>query len=192
MEFNRWISSDTHTYAYRVFKKNHTFMNAMLWGYTPTHHYMRYLYRKAEKTMTTQEFLHIGGKDANRVISDITEWYNNLIEFDNWNRLNTLVAINAYFEIYLSSVVSLAIESDPSILFSLTKEVDGIKILKEKKILEVNFFDKSELITKGSWDQRVMNYKKLFGYVPDALNDNISDLEKVRKLRNKLDKGSQY
>lgn len=191
MEFDRWKSQDDYSFAYRLFSGYHTYMNNMYWSYAPVFHYSRNIYRRAisENTdITTHEIFKVDrrNKDGRRVISNAKQWSHNNTEFDNWTRLNTLVAVNSYFEIYLSTIVSLALESDLGVLYSISKEVDGIKVLKYGTIDDYSFFDKSEEVTKGSWDSRISNYKKIFKYSPKVLDDNIGDLERIRKLRNKV------
>lgn len=108
-----------------------------------------------------------------------------LKQFDN-TRLNTLVSVSAYFETYLSSVVSLAIESDLGLLYEIPKKIDGISVLKHNNNNNYSFFDKSKSITKGTWAQRISNFKKIFKVVPQELIDAESDLEKMRHLRNNM------
>ncbi|WP_234122365.1 hypothetical protein [Clostridium hydrogenum] len=187
MKFNRWKSQDDYSYAFRLFNKYHTYMNSLYWSYVPAYDSAQYTYRNAIKKVpnnTTHKVFHLSGKNSDRVVSNINEWSKNLKEFDNWTRLNSLVAVNAYFEIYLSSVISLAIESDLGLLYCFSKEFDGIKVLKYGNQEKYSFYDKSEEITKGTWPKRISNYKQIFGKVPVELEKHEGDLEKIRKIRN--------
>lgn len=189
MSFNRWTSKDKFSYAFRLFTKYHTYMNSLYWAHVPASTHTQTTYRNAKSinpNPTTQQLYSLSGPNAFRVTESIDAYSNHLKEFDNWTRLNTLVAVLSYFETYLSSVVSLAIESDLGLIYSIPKKIDGIMILKHGTNSEYSFFDKSELITKGTWHQRISNYQKLFGSSPNVLSSSISDLEKMRKIRNNV------
>lgn len=191
MVFDRWKSHDDYSHAFRIFSGYHTYMNDMYWSYAPIFHFSQHIYRnetKVDPKLTTYQIfkIHSSSKDGRRVISDADQWSKNNKEFDNWTRLNALVAINSYFEIYLSTIVSLAIESDLGLLYSVPHEIDGIKVLKIGKSNDYSFFDISEKLTKGTWDSRISNYKQYFGFIPSELESNKTDLEQIRVLRNKV------
>ncbi|MEF1312030.1 hypothetical protein QTO01_18235 [Vibrio mytili] len=134
----------------------------------------------------TQTVLNLSGKNSHRVADNLKDYSDHLKDFDNWTRLNTLVSVLSYFEIYLSTAVSLAIESDLGLIHSVRKKIDGVMVLKYNNKENYSFFDKSELITKGTWYQRVSNFLSLFHLAPISLGSNISELEKMRKLRNNV------
>lgn len=189
MSFNRWISKDKYSYAFRLFSKYHTYMNSLYWAHVPASSHTQETYRIASvnnPNQTTHQLYNLSGKNAFRVTESLESYSKHLKDFDNWTRLNTLVAVLSYFETYLSSIVSLAIESDLGLIYSIPKKIDGIMILKHKTNTDYSFFDKSELITKGSWPQRISNYEKIFNSVPTTLASSISDLEKMRKIRNNV------
>jgi len=191
LKFNRWTSIDNYTYVFRLFSKHHEYMNSLYWASVPATSFVIGTHiRETENNSlkTTHEILKISpkNKNANRVTKSSKDYINHLKQFDNWTRLNTLVSVGAYFETYLSSVVSLAIESDLGLLYEIPKKIDGISVLKHNNNNEYSFFDKSESITKGTWAQRISSYKKLFKTVPQELIDAESDLEKMRHLRNNM------
>lgn len=148
--------------------------------------YVDYIYRNNSQARTTQQLLHASGEDAHRVNSELEGWRADLKEFDNWTRLNALVALLSYFEVYLSSVVSLAIESDPGLMFNTSRVIDGIAILKRKAKRDYSFYHVSETITKGEWQQRKAAYEKTFGDVPEILADSIKELDCMRRIRNNI------
>ena len=164
-------------------------MNSLYWAHVPASSLTQKTYRDAKKTnpnQTTQQLLNLSGPNAFRVSGSLNAFSNHLKEFDNWTRLNTLVAVLSYFETYLSSVVSLSIESDLGLLYSIPKKIDGIMILKHNGDNQYSFFDKSELITKGTWDKRISYYREIFGTAPAILTSSVTELEKMRKLRNNV------
>lgn len=189
MSFNRWQSKDKYSYAFRIFSKYHTYMNSLYWAHVPASNHTQSTYRLAKKEdteRTTHSVYNLSGKNAFRVTKSLDAFSEHLNEFDNWTRLNTLVAVLSYFETYLSSVVSLAIESDLGLLYSVSKRIDGVMILKYNTQNNYSFIDKSAEITKGTWSQRISNYKKTFNSVPESLKENEAALEKMRKLRNNV------
>ena len=189
MSFNRWTSKDNYSYAFRLFTKYHTYMNSLYWAHVPASSHTQATYRNAKlnnPNQTTQQLYNLSGVNVFRVTESLDAYSQHLKDFDNWTRLNTLVAVLSYFETYLSSVVSLAIESDLGLIYSIPKKIDGIMVLKHGTNDEYSFFEKSELITKGTWQQRISNYSKIFGSVPDILSSSIADLEKMRKIRNNV------
>jgi hypothetical protein len=164
-------------------------MNSLYWAHVPASSLTQKTYRDAKKATpnkTTHEIYNLSGPDAFRVTQSLDAFSGHLKEFDNWTRLNTLVAVLSYFETYLSSVVSLSIESDLGLIYSIPKRIDGVLVLKYGTNSDYSFFDKSELITKGTWDKRISYFKEIFGTVPLTLSSNVSDLEKMRKIRNNV------
>lgn len=189
MSFKRWESLDQYSYVYRLFVKHHTDMNSLYWAHVPSSGFAQGTFRRAiknEPSLTTQKAFSLIGANAFRVNSDLNGFSRDLNEFDNWTRLNTLVAVLSYFETYLSSVVSLAIESDLGLLYSIPKKIDGVMVLKHGGQEDYSFFNKSEEVTKGEWSQRSSNFKKIFKSVPSIITDNVSSLERMRKLRNNV------
>jgi hypothetical protein len=187
MAFTRWNSEDDYTHAFRIFNTHHTYMNSLYWSHVPASAFVQSTYRKnINSGQTTNQVFNLSGPDAYRVAQSLDDYSNHLKEFDNWVRLNTLVSVLGYFEIYLGSIISLAVESDPGILFSFTRKIDGLSVLKHRVSEDYSFYDKSDEITKGEWSTRSANYGKIFGQIPVELGSNIVALDKMRKIRNNV------
>jgi hypothetical protein len=162
-------------------------MNSLYWSHVPASASAQRTYRlNKDSGKTTHQVFNLKGTDASRVTDSLNAYSKHLTEFDNWTRLNTLVSALGYFEIYLGSVISLAIESDPGLLFSISRKIDGVNVLKHGSQSEYSFFDKSEEITKGDWDKRITSYKRIFGTVPSELVDSKALLDRMRKIRNNV------
>jgi hypothetical protein len=110
------------------------------------------------------------------------DWGTQYKDFDNWVRLNALVAITGYLEIYLKTVTRLALESDPAISLGIKHGIDGIAALKNKP--KYSCADLVVSCVKGTWNERLAHYKRLFGKVPPTLTENIRNLERLRTIRN--------
>ncbi len=117
----------------------------------------------------------------------IKNWSETFNQFDNWVRLNELLAVSAYFETYLSAIISLSFESDPGLLIGSKHGIDGIKLFKDgHKFKKEDFKDRIMNCTKGDWNSRISYISSIFGFVPQSLISCKSELEKMRNLRNKV------
>lgn len=119
---------------------------------------------------------------ARRVNFTVKSWRSISKEGENWIRLNALMALCGYLETYLHGVVVLALTSDPGLLVSSPRSVDGIGLIKRDKLpdLEAHVVG----VTKGTWQDRLKKYKALFDRAPGALETNVPELEAMRKIRN--------
>ncbi|HGO9419705.1 TPA: hypothetical protein ACLBZ1_002328 [Bacillus cereus] len=189
MSFNRWESIDKYTYVYKLFNRHHTFMNSIYWAHAPVFSYTQSLVSselKSDCSRTTHQFFNLSGSNSERVAQNLTDWRRHFKEFDNWTRLNALVSLSSYFETYLSSVVSLAIESDLGVLHGVPKLIDGVRIIKYGNEDSYSFFDVSEKITKGEWSKRRKYFTEFFGVAPVELTTYESELEEIRIIRNNV------
>jgi len=188
-DFNRWGNRTGNSWVLRIFKQHHTLLNSMYWSYVPTSSYCNYLFRQNEKDgeiKTTSQLLHLSGSDSHRVENRLEDWRQSIKEFDNWTRLNSLVALLSYFEVYLSSIVMLSLESDPGLHFKTSKIIDGMKIVKSNSQFTFDFKHVAEKITKGDWSQRIAAFQEVFGTVPQKIINHTKQLERMRKLRNNV------
>ena len=121
-----------------------------------------------------------------KVFNNIENWSDNFNKFDNWTNLNCIMAMSANLETYMSNVIKLALESDIGILFGASKKIDGIEIIKNTDKYPFEIEDKIVSCIKGDWSSRISNFEKIFNNVPNIIKDNISSLDKIRKLRNDI------
>lgn len=190
LNFDRWKSQDDYTYAYKIFNRYHTYMNSLYWSYAPTYAYNQIMYSKSKKEYgpfpTTHHLFNVKGDNSERVARNLNDWNRHFKEFDNWTRLNALLSLNSYFEIYLSSVVSLAVESDIGLQYSSSKSVDGLTIVKHGNSRNYSFFNISREITMGEWSKRRKRFKEIFGSAPQELTTYERELETIRNIRNSI------
>ncbi len=187
-QFDRWNTIMKSTWTYQVFHKYNDELNELLWANKAAmkQTYSNFKTTGANWTDPASDHLIFDVPKGEEVFKDLKEWSDSYNSFNNWTNLNALLALSSNFETYLATVVTLAIESDPGILFDSSKSIDGIVLLK--KGAQKNMFHDSviESVTKGDWNSRTSAYKKTFGKVPDGLESRIGDLEKIRNLRNKI------
>lgn len=184
--FLRWQSYHGTTWPYLVFKKYNEELMRIL---------------KSQELSSKYVYTHLatdGGKWDDYISSyfsvrhetkiTLKQWSDTNHLFENWNRLNALMSLSSYFETYLSSVISLAIESDPGVLLGSHQSVDGVKLLKTNSFKKEQFESVITSCTKGDWTARKKNIENLFGTLPASFSDNngISKLNAMRKLRNNV------
>ena len=69
MSFDRWKSLDKYSYAFKLFRKYHTYMNSLYWVHVPASDYIQHIYRKEKSNplKTTHSVYKITGKNAVKV-----------------------------------------------------------------------------------------------------------------------------
>lgn len=188
VEFDRWTSIRETSWPYQVFKKHTQELNKMMWSNEPL---MKYVYKKlkedgADWKDKASDHLEFPVQDGREIYDDLKDWSDSYNHFQNWTNLNGLMAITSNFETYISSVASLAIESDPGLLYKSSKSIDGITLIKKGAD---KFPFETEIITdltKGDWNSRSSSFQKYFSHLPQSIANNIGELEKIRILRNKV------
>ncbi|MAC32338.1 MAG: hypothetical protein CME38_01880 [Haliea sp.] len=122
--------------------------------------------------------------DADNHNLDISlgEWADHYSQFDNWVRLNALVGITGYLEVFLKTITRAALESDPGILHGSSRAVDGVRFLKTN--VKYSMKDHADDIAIGDWNQRIAKYERLFGTAPPSMKGSVAKLEDLRRTRN--------
>lgn len=188
VEFDRWVSIRDNSWPYQVFRKHTQELNRMMWANEPA---TKLVYEQLKsngakwKDKSSKHF-NFPVQDGREVFDDLKDWSDSYNQFQNWTNLNGLMAITSNFETYLSSVLSLALESDPGLIYKSSKSVDGMSLIKSGAH---KFPFENEIIiaiTKGDWNSRISALNKYFDYVPTSMSSNIGRLEKIRILRNKV------
>ena len=185
--FDRWIPNEKSTRTFQVFQKYNNELEKNIWAFFPTSKEIYKNLGKNSAKWTDKVESHFEFTDKkNELYNDLQEWSNSYKQFDNWVNLNVIMSISANFETYLASVISLALKSNPGIIFGASKMVDGITILKNGAPTKLNFEEEVIKCTKGDWSSRIASFEKIFGEAPELLTKNVSSLEQIRKLRNKV------
>lgn len=185
--FSRWAPRESSSWAFQVFNSYNTELESMFWSYITSNQYVySNLKRNGAKweDLPTKHF-RFPGKEF-ELFDNLEDWSNEFGNFDNWTNLNVLMAISSTFETYLATIVSIALQSDPGVLLGSSKSVDGIFVLKYGSFDKLDYEAFITSCTKGDWTSRISSYKKIFGFVPAELDKQVSDLEAIRKLRNRV------
>lgn len=187
MSFNRWVSKNPSTWPFQVYNKYSTELSHMFIAHVASEkHIYQNLGKSAKWEDPFSQHFTVPDKIHQITFTDVKGWSNSFNAFDNWTNLNCLMAISSNLETYLSKTIQLALESDLGTLYGVSKRIDGVEILKHSAIDNLDFEDKIIGCTKGEWGSRINAFVKIFGSAPKVLVDNVSSLERLRKLRNNV------
>ncbi|MFG1523847.1 hypothetical protein ABMA67_02440 [Halobacteriovorax sp. RZ-3] len=189
-QFLRWTSRSVSSWPFQVYQKYNAELSQMFISQQVA---QEYVYRELSKSGTRWQdhpttkfpFSFENGMYSEN-FKTIKLWSDYYGKFENWNNLNTLVAMSSNLETFMSSVIKLALESDLGILSGASRRIDGILLLKYGRDNPFNFDDELISCTRGDWQSRISSFIKIFGEAPDDLENCISILEKVRKIRNNV------
>lgn len=189
IEFDRWKPRQgISSWAFQVFKKYNKELIEMYIAHILS---KQYTYQSLKQNSAKlEDFAHkyfdFKDNSYSHVFNHIQSWSDNFNKFDNWTNLNAIMAMSANLETYMATIIKLALESDIGVLFNATQKIDGIEIIKNSDKYPFEIEDKIVSCTKGDWSSRISNFEKVFTTSPNILKDNISSLEKIRKLRNDI------
>lgn len=182
--FSRWDTIRPHTWQHRLFGLYNEELIVMMrsYDYSKRYTYSNLGKEGAQWTSLAKQFF----KGSNDNALTIRKWSDTFDAFENWTMLNCAMALSSYFETYLSSVISLALESDPGVMIGKSHTVDGMELIKYKKQNRQTINKIVENCTKGEWTKRLNAMESVFGKMPDSLRKNIKMLEAIRIMRNRV------
>jgi hypothetical protein len=125
-------------------------------------------------------------KGVSNIDNDLIEWQKNRDQMAKWIKLNCLLSLYSYFELYLNRVTRTAQESDPGLFLGASKTIDGVKILKANDWKDAYLPNYSADVTKGTWSQRIAALESTFFIDLPFAKTKIALLEKSRKVRNSI------
>lgn len=185
----RWTPSRNNSWPYKVFNHYDTELRGLNQSFV------------GSLSFVMKQLTGMGadwGQKANRYMETqgdetitIRQWYNNFKLYQNWHRLNELMALCSYFETYIASITNLALESNPGLILGVPRMMDGFQVLI--KDIETNKELKTTYVegcTKGDWTQRFNALSKLLVIDDPVLvglfKDNLSELDQIRIMRNNV------
>ena len=182
MTFRRWNCWYDRSQTFYRFRDHHTEINKHYWALIPAASFVGYLARRAPAGTTPATLFHATGPDVRRLAPDIAGWRREFGDFENWVRLSMLVSALSYLEIYINTIITMALRSDPLLRYGQTRVVDGTTWLKNDVKDSVKELVNPCII--GEWSQRLSSFRKLFGACPSELQSLESNLEISRNIRN--------
>ena len=185
--FKRWECHEKSTWPFQVFKRYNSELESFLVAHRSASKYTYTQLGKEGAKWEDPSSVHLTESKIRKrdYFDNLKDWSTQYNSFHNWVNLNAIVAISSTLEIYLSTVIQLSIDSDPGLLIGASRSVDGSLLLK-KNIQNIDTSQYIESCTKGDWSSRISAFSRLFGEAPPTLRNNVSTLEKIRKLRNKV------
>lgn len=177
-----WVGK--YTWSYSRFKEHHTELNRMYWSYAAIAGIGQHLTNHQPPKSSSHGLLHVGGPDTRRVPATVETWRSASAGFGNWARLNAVMSVSSYLEVYLRSAIRFAILSDPGLLIDASGSVDGVQLLLSGRHPDTDAVVTS--CTKGDWQSRVRCFRSIFRAIPVGIEEAIPHLERLRLLRNSV------
>lgn len=184
--FDRWDHTQSTTWPFQVYKKYNEELSNFIWANDPVHGYVISTLSSSGAEFTDSPLKYFKFSKPNHNFQDIKAWSSSNKQLNKWLLLNSIMALSSNFETYLSSVISLSIESDPGILLGASKSIDGTILLKKQPLSKQVYENKIESCTKGTWGTRLAGFRNLFGTAPQIMIDEIGSLDKIRNIRNNV------
>ena len=185
--FARWQSQEHRSWQFEIFRKYNKELTNMLISFKAS---QKYTYQHltasgakfellADQYFTFEDPRHIG------TFKTIRDWSDSHNELSSWIYLNALIALASNFELYLSSIIKLALDSDPGVIFGASHSIDGVYIKKYGK-KKIDYDKYVRPCVTGEWDKRRSNFEMIFNCEIPIIRKNIKQLEKLRLLRNDI------
>ena len=186
-KFSRWGHIQSHSWPFQVYKLYNEELSGFIWSFEASEKFTFRQLRANGATWDDVPSKHFPLPDYRiATMKSLKGWSDIYDEASNWIRLNCVMAISSNLETYLSSVISLAIESNPGILLKASREIDGVKILKSGGLDSAIYESKVISCVKGTWSSRLAAFEHLFGCAPNSYKNGVRALERMRTLRNNL------
>lgn len=183
MAFHRWKYPWPRTWAFYVFKKHHTQLNAVLWSHHAASRRAATLAHGVGLANQSKSAFPAAIVDPARQLLPLKEWLEHYKDFDNWTRLSACLSLASYLESYMQKTARLALSSDPGVILGKSHAIDGAMFVKSGAS-PIDLKPYITEFTKGTWPSRLASYEKYFGPAPIAFKDNVNELDKIRVLRN--------
>lgn len=181
-EFDRSSPWTGTSLAMVAFRKQFTETNDQYWGVLPAELLARRFQRYNGRSASLEAALRVSGGDWHRVGHDVESFKTKFNLSRSWARLNTLMLVSSSIEMFIRNVTRAAQLSDPTLTPGFPKPLEGLTLLKRGARITVD----SGPFVRGDWPQRLAAYEKTFGSVPEAVSDNIGELERMRRFRNRI------
>ncbi|MEO0771084.1 MAG: hypothetical protein AAFY72_16955 [Cyanobacteria bacterium J06649_4] len=183
--FERWIAHDKHSWPYFLLKQYDAEL-MLMWG---THiSGSSYVYSQLKENSaqwTDSPSKHFDTRiKAASLIDTLKNWSHFYNAFNNWVHLTVVMSLASNLETYIAAVINLALQSDPGVAIGASKSIDGAYVLKHGRPRALDVGLAVTGATKGEWGSRLASFERTFGSCPRAIKSRVSELEKMRKLRN--------
>lgn len=184
--FDRWQHAMVNSGPFLVYKQYYEELNRYYWASYSAHKmtYPLMTYRGYTWESKPEEILDL--PEHNHSFTTLREWSDAYNTLQVWTRLNVVISLASILETYIDTVCALAIESNPGVLINASKSLDGVHLLKTKRLEEEIIKNALTGISKGVWGERRKAFDALFGGHPNELDLYESDLDHLRNKRNSV------
>lgn len=185
-QFDRWKHALPYSGPFLVYKQYYEELNRYYWASYSAH---KLTYRE----MTQKGYTWQSNPETvlelpkhNHSFNTMRSWANAYNELQVWTRLNVVTSLASILETYMDSICGLAIESNPGVLINSSKSLDGVHLLKTKRLDHEVIAAAIRDVSKGMWGERRKVFDALFGGHPAELDQYEADLEDLRNKRNSV------
>lgn len=186
-QFNRWNHTQSYSWPFRVFKQYYEELNLLYWSIQGTKNYIFPSMKDKGLTWDLEPSAELRIPSTKHNFESLRGWAKGYDTSLVWTRLNFSMSLNAILETYLSTIISLSIESDPGLLIYAPHSVDGTLFLRRQGGFPRDKYDKFVIgITKGTWSSRLSAFQDLFGVALESWRNSVSILEQLRNKRNSI------
>ena len=184
VHFNRWGHVQWQTRPFQVFKQYNKELSDFLWAEYAAHEYVKNnLINTISPKDDCSSHLCFPAKVWN--FQKMEDWSRAFDEGQNYLYLNCVVALSSNLEVFLKSIITLAVESNPGVLSGAPRAIDGVRNLKYNTPV-TGYWRRVKKCVDGQWPERIAAMDALFRSHPSILNTHLNDLEAIRELRNKV------
>jgi len=184
VHFNRWGHVQWQTRPFQVFKQYNNELSEFLWAEYAAHEYVKTnLINTISPNDDCSKHLRFPNKVWN--FQKMRDWSRAFDEGQNYLYLNCVVALSSNLEVFLKSIITLAVESNPGVLTGAPRTIDGVRNLKYNRPV-TGYRRRVKDCVDGQWPERIAAIDALFGSHPTELDTYLADLEAIRELRNKV------
>lgn len=185
-KFDRWKHAFEYSGPFMVYKQYYEELNRYYWAAYSGHKLTYTEMTKKGYTWETNPDTILDLPLHNHNFKTLRDWSNAYNTLQVWTRLNVVVSLTSILETYIDTVCALAIESNPGILINADRSLDGVSLLKSKRLDEDIIKNALQGVSKGVWGERRKKFDTLFGDHPVELEKYESDLECLRNKRNSV------
>lgn len=184
VHFNRWGHVQWQTRPFQVFKQYNKELSDFLWAEYAAHEFVK---TNLIDTISPNDDCskHLTFPDKVWNFQKMRDWSRAFDEGQNYLYLNCVVALSSNLEVFLKSIITLAVESNPGVLTGAPRTIDGVRNLKYNRPV-AGYRRRVKDCVDGQWPERIAAIDALFGSHPSILNTYLNDLEAIRGLRNKV------
>lgn len=184
--FDRWHHALLYSGPFLVYKQYYEELNRYYWASYSAH-------KLTYKGMASMGITWADNPDRtlllpkhNHSFTSIRSWSNAYNELQVWTRLNVVISLASILETYMDTICGLAIESNPGVLINASKSLDGVHLLKTKRLDRDVISNAIRGVSKGTWGERRKAFDALFGGHPIEMENFELDMEELRKKRNSV------